>query len=149
MTEVLVNDDMVSRIRQKRTQLEAFLSAARPRKRRLLNTTIVGGSLAAALTAAPAVGGPSLTVWLTAALGLASPSWRLLCAAASVCSVTATIATQLLKSNNIEEHVTRAQGCRAKLEVLEVGLTMGHIDTRQATSEYLKCVEDAAFLDAT
>jgi hypothetical protein len=148
MTEVLVNDDMVSRIRQKRTQLETFLSAARPRKRRLLNTTIVGGSLAAALTAAPAVGGQSFTVWLTGALGLASPSWRLLCAAASVCSVTATIATQLLKSNNIEEHVTRAQGCRAKLEVLEVGLTMGQIDARQATSEYLKCVEDAAFLDA-
>ena len=148
MTEVLVNDDMVSRIRQKRTQLETFLSAARPRKRRLLNTTIVGGSLAAALTAAPAVGGQSFTAWLTGALGLASPSWRLLCAAASVCSVTATIATQLLKSNNIEEHVTRAQGCRAKLEVLEVGLTMGQIDTRQATSEYLKCVEDAAFLDA-
>ena len=149
MTEVLVIDDMVSRIRQKRTQLETFLSAARPRKRRLLNTTIVGGSLAAALTAAPAVGGQSFTAWLTGALGLASPSWRLLCAAASVCSVTATIATQLLKSNNIEEQVTRAQGCRAKLEVLEVGLTMGQIDTRQATSEYLKCVEDAAFLDAS
>ena len=148
MTEVLINDDMVSRIRQKRTQLETFLSAARPRKRRLLNTTIVGGSLAAALTAAPALGGQSFTAWLTGALGLASPSWRLLCAAASVCSLTATIATQLLKSNNIEEYVTRAQGCRAKLEVLEVGLTMGQIDTRQATSEYLKCVEDAAFLDA-
>ena len=148
MTEVLVSDDMVSRIRQKRTQLETFLSAARPRKRRLLNTTIVGGSLAAALTAAPALGGQSFTAWLTGALGLASPSWRLLCAAASVCSLTATIATQLLKSNNIEEYVTRAQGCRAKLEVLEVGLTMGHIDARQATSEYLKCVEDAAFLDA-
>ncbi len=148
MTEVLANDDMVNRIRQKRTQLETFLSAARPRKRRLLNTTIVGGSLAAALTAAPALGGQSFTAWLTAALGLASPSWRLLCAAASVCSLTATIATQLLKSNNIEEHVTRAQGCRAKLEVLEAGLTMGQIDTRQATSEYLKCVEDAAFLDA-
>ena len=98
MTEVLVNDDMVSRISQKRTQLETFLSAARPRKRRLLNTTIVGGSLAAALTAAPALGGQSFTAWLTGALGLASPSWRLLCAAASVCSLTATIATQLLKS---------------------------------------------------
>ena len=149
MTEVLVNDDMVSRIRQKRTQLETFLSAARPRKRRLLNTTIVGGSVAAALTAAPALGGQSFTAWLTGALGLASPSWRLLCAAASVCSVTATIATQLLKSYNIEEHVTRAQGCRAKLEVLEVGLTLGQIDMRQATTEYLKCVEDAAFLDAS
>jgi len=59
----------------------------------------------------------------------------------------ATVATQLLKSHNIEEHVTRAQGCRAKLEVLEVGLVMGQVDVRQATTEYLKCVEDASFLE--
>ena len=143
------HEDLVSRIHQKRAQLESFLSSARPRKRRLLNTTIVGGSLAAALTAAPALGGQSFTMWLTGVLGLGSPSWRLLCGAATVCSVLATISTQLLKSHNVEEHVTRAQGCRAKLEVLEVGLTMGQIDARQATTEYLKCVEDAAFLDAS
>src|SRR6185503_16596886 len=125
-----------------RAQLETFLATTRPRKRRLVNTTIVGGSLAAALTAAPALGGQPFTAWLTEALGLTSPSWRVLCAAASVCAATATIATQLLKSHNIEEHVTRAQGCRAKLEVLEAGLTFGHIDMRQATREYLKCVED-------
>jgi hypothetical protein len=149
MADTGVNEDLVSRIRQKRAQLETFLSAARPRKRRLLNVTIVGGSLAAALTAAPAVGGQSFTAWLTGALGLASPSWRILCGAASICSVMATIATQLLKSHNIEEHVTRAQGCRAKLEVLEVGLTLGQLDMRQATTEYLKCVEDAAFLESS
>jgi hypothetical protein len=149
MADAGVNEDLVSRIRQKRAQLETFLSAARPRKRRLLNVTIVGGSLAAALTAAPAVGGQSFTAWLTGALGLASPSWRILCGAASICSVMATIATQLLKSHNIEEHVTRAQGCRAKLEVLEVGLTLGQLDMRQATTEYLKCVEDAAFLESS
>ena len=142
------NEDLVSRIREKRAHLEAFLSAARPRKRRLLNTTIVGGSLAAALTAAPALGGPSFTAWLTGALGLASPSWRVLCGAATVCSVMATIATQLLKSHNLEEYVTRAQGSRAKLEVLEVGLTLGQLDMRQATTEYLKCVEDSAFLES-
>src|SRR5262245_26612046 len=141
------NDEVLSRIRDKRLQLERFLSAARPRKRRLINTTIVGGSIAAALTAAPALGGQSFTAWLTAALGLTSPAWRVLCAAACVCSVMATVATQLLKSHNIEEHVTRAQGCRAKLEVLEVGLVMGQVDVRQATTEYLKCVEDASFLE--
>ncbi len=143
------NDELVSRIRQKRASLEAFLAGARPRKRRLLNVTIVGGTLAAALTAAPAVGGQSFTAWLTAALGLASPSWRLLCAAASVSSVMATVATQLLKSQNLEEHVTRAQGCRAKLEVLEVGLSLGQVNTQQATTEYLKCVEDASFLESS
>jgi hypothetical protein len=143
------NEELMSRIRQKRTQLETFLSAARPRKRRLLNTTIIGGSLAAALTAAPAVGGQSFTTWLTGVLGFTSPSWRILCGAASVCSVMATVATQLLKSHNIEEYVTRAQGCRAKLEVLEIGLTMGQLDMRQAATEYLKCVEDSAFLEAS
>jgi len=61
----------------------------------------------------------------------------------------ATVATQLLKSQNIEEHVTRAQGCRAKLEVLDVGLTLGQLDVRQATAEYLKCVEDGSFLEVS
>src|SRR5262249_20577690 len=106
-------EEIVSRVQQKRLQLERFLSAARPRKRRLINTTIISGTVAAALTAAPALGGQSFTAWLTATLGLTSPSWRILCAAASVCSVTATVATQLLKSHSIEEHVTRAEGCRA------------------------------------
>lgn len=147
MTNSGMNEDLVRRIRQKRTEMETFLAAARPRKRRLLNTTIVAGTLATVLTAAPAVGGQLFTAWLTGALGLAAPSWRLLCAAASVCSIMATVATQLLKSHNIEENVSRAQGCRAKLEVLEVGLTLGQLDSQQATTEYLKCVEEAAFLE--
>ena len=148
MTTAVPNDEFVGRIKQKRHQLDTFLAAARPRKRRLLNTTIVGGSLAAALTAGPAVGGQSFTVWLTMTLGLTSPSWRLLCAAASVSSIMATVATQLLKSHNVEEYVARAQSCRAKLEVLELGLSMGQLDLRQATTEYLKCVEDVAFLES-
>ena len=89
------------------------MGGALPRKRRLLNITIFGGTLAAA-----------------------------------ACSVAATVSTQLLKSQNIEENVARAQSCRAKLEVLEVGLTTGHIDTSQATSEFIRCVEEVSFLDA-
>ncbi len=147
MTDVASNpQELLSRIRDKRTVVDAFLSRTQPRKRRLLNTTIVGGTLAAALTAGPAAGGQPFTAWLTATLGLQSPSWRLLCAAASVSSVLATVATQLLKSNNIEERVARAQACRAKLEVLDTAVTLGQLDGEQATSEYLKCVEDAAFL---
>jgi MFS family permease len=142
------NEELASRIRQKREQMERFLASSRPRKRRLLNTTILGGSLAAALTAAPAIGGQSLTGWLTGMLGLSSPSWRLLCAAASVCSVTATVATQLLKSQNIEEHVAKAEGSRAKLEALEVALTMRQIEVPQATTEYLRCVEDSSFIES-
>jgi MFS family permease len=141
-------DDILGRIRDKRAQLDRFLAAAVPRKRRLLNTTIIGGSLAAALTAGPAIGGQPFTAWLTATIGATSPSWRLLCGAATVASVAATVATQLLKSNNVEQNVTRAQSARAKLEVLETSLSLGQLDSKQAVAEFLKCVEDSAFLDA-
>ena len=135
-------------VRQKRAKLDAFVATAVPRKRRLANITIVAGTLAAALTAAPAVGGQPFTAWLTGLLGTTSPSWRILCGVASVCSVLAALSTQLLKSQNLEERVTRALGCRAKLEVLEIGVTTGQLTPAQATAEYLRCVEDAAFLDA-
>jgi MFS family permease len=143
-----VREDLLARIREKRQQVEVFVGAALPRKRRLLNVTIFGGTLAAAFTAGPAAGGASFTAWLTSTFGLTSPSWQLLCGAAAACSVAATVSTQLLKSQNIEEHVARAQSCRAKLEVLEVGLTTGHLDTSQATSEFIRCVEEVSFLDA-
>jgi hypothetical protein len=142
------SDDILGRIRAKRAEVDRFLATAVPRKRRLLNTTIVGGSLAAALTAGPAVGGQSFTAWLTMAMGLTSPSWRLLCGAASAASIMATVATQLLKSNNIEQNIGRAQSARAKLEVLETSLTLGQLAPQQAVGEFLKCVEDAAFLEA-
>jgi len=83
MSSAESHEEVISRIRHKRLQLEKFLSAARPRKR-LINTTIVGGSIAAALTAAPALGGQSFTAWLTGALGLTSPAWRILCAASGL-----------------------------------------------------------------
>lgn len=139
--------ELVAHIARKRQQVEAFVASAVPRKRRLQNLTIVGGTLAAALTAAPAMGGQTFTAWLTGVLGLSSPSWRLLCGVAAMCSVLATLATQLLKSNNLEERLTRAQSCRAKLEVLELGIATGHLNAAQATTEFMRCAEDAAFLD--
>jgi MFS family permease len=147
MANDVKTDELLQRIREKRVAVDRFLAATQPRKRRLLNTTIVGGTLAAALTAGPAVGGASFTAWLTQTLSLRSPSWRLLCAAASISSVLATVATQLLKTNNIEEHVAQAQSCRAKLEVLDVAITLGQLDTAQATGEFLRCLEAASFLE--
>ena len=51
-------------------------------------------------------------------------------------------------TTNVRDDLLAAQSCRAKLEVLEVGLTTGHIDTTQATSEFIRCVEEVSFLDA-
>jgi hypothetical protein len=100
------------------------------------------------LTAAPAIGGQPFTAWLTHMLHLNAPAWRLLCAAAAFFSALAAIATQLLKSHDIEDHLTKAELDRAKLEGLEVSLEMNQIDVPQATREYLKCVEDIRFIDA-
>lgn len=138
--------DLAARVTSTRAELDAFIARAVPRRARLLNITIIAGTLAAALTAGPAAGGPSFTAALTKAFGLTSPSWQLLCALASICSLTAAVATQLLKSNNVEEHVVRAQSCRAKLEVLEIGLAAGEIDQPRAIAEYMRCVEEASFL---
>jgi hypothetical protein len=147
MPQTTATDNLLAQVRVKRAEIQKFLSRAEPRKRRLLNITIIGGTLAAALTAGPAVGGQPFTAWITKTLGLNAPAWQLLCGGAAVCSVMATVATQLLKSQNVEEQVTLAQACRAKLEVLDVGLAIGHLDLAQATSEYLRCVEEAARLE--
>ena len=138
--------DLRARIGRKRAQLDEFISRVKPRKQRLVNTSIMAGMFAAALTAAPAAGGATFTAWLSQTFGLTSPAWQILCAGAAVCSVTATVSTQLLKSQNIEENVTRALSCRAKLEVLEIGLTGGYLDVPQATTEFIRCVEETAFL---
>jgi hypothetical protein len=139
--------DLLARIQDKRRQVDVFVKSALPRKRRLLNVTIIGGTLAAAFTAGPAAGGATFTSWLTSTLGLTSPAWQILCGAAAACSVAATVSTQLLKSQHIEEHVARAQSCRAKLEVLEIGLTTGQLESAQATTEFIRCVEEVSFLD--
>ena len=146
MAEVRNGTDLAGRMAQKRTELDAFITRNKPRKQRLVNLSIVSGLLAAALTAGPAAGGAAFTGWLTMSLGLMSPAWQILCAGAAVCSMTATVSTQILKSQNIEEHVAKAISCRAKLEVLELSLGSGQIDVSQATTEYIRCVEDASFL---
>ena len=138
--------DLHGRIHSKRSQVDRYLAKTRPRKRRLLNATIIGGSLSALLTAGPALGGKSFTDWLTGIFGSESPSWRILCAVAAISSFIATLATQLLKSHGLEENLAKAQMVSAKLEILEVGLESAQMDEKQALSEYIRCLESVAFL---
>jgi hypothetical protein len=142
-------NDLLRSISHKREQIETFLDSAASRRRLLLNLTIVAGTCSVTLTAAPALGGKSLADWLSATFALSSPSWQLLCAAAALCSLTATIATQLLKSHNLEDYIRRAQVVRAKLEMLEVGVASGELTRAQAAGEYMKCIEDSAWIEVT
>jgi len=104
---------LISRVRAKRAKVERYLRVVGARRRRLVNVTIVAGAIATMLTAAPALGGKPLAGWLTETFELSSPSWRILCALAAVCSLIAAVATQLHTSKNYEEHIARAQEIKA------------------------------------
>jgi MFS family permease len=140
--------DLLGLIKQKRPEVETYLRLAASRRRLLINTTIIAGTLAAALTAAPALGGKTFAGWLTSILGLSSPAWQLLCGVASMCSIAAAIATQLLKSHNIEDRINRAQGARAKMQMLEVGIESGLMTPTEAGAAYILCIGDITFLQA-
>jgi hypothetical protein len=148
MTPDVVATDLLAQIRRKRAEVDAVIVRTVPRKRRLLNVSIIGGALAAMLTTGPAVGGQSFVAWVKSAFGLTAPGWQVLCGAAALCSLVATVATQLLKSNNLEERVFRGQSCRAKLEALDIGLSTGQIDVPHATTAYMQCLEEAAYLES-
>ena len=141
-----LQSDLLGWIDQKRPEVKAYLRLAGSRRRLLMNTTILAGTLAAALTAAPALGGKSFADWLTSVLSLSSPAWQLLCGVASLCAVAAAVATQLLKSHNVEERITCAQGARVKIEMLEVGIKSGLITPTDAAGDYIKCIGDIAFI---
>lgn len=140
-------DRLLSELRNQRDLLARFLRRNRPRQQRLSTLAVVASSLAAVLTAAPALGGPSFTTELTKLLGLQSPSWRWICAAAALLSTLASSCSQLLQSSRLEEKVSRCQSAMARLDALELGLDLGQFKRDFAAETLVACVEASAALD--
>ena len=65
-----------------------------------------------------------------------------------MCSLIAALATQLQASKNYEEHIRRAQEIRVTLEMLEVAITLNHLNEHEATSQYLEIIESTSFIEA-
>jgi hypothetical protein len=86
--------------------------------------------------------------WLDETFALSAPSWRILCALTAVCSLIAAVATQLHASKNYEEHTGRAQEIKVTLEMLEVAITLNHLNHHEATSQYLEIIESTSFIEA-
>lgn len=142
-------EDLRERIEAMRRDVGRYLREARRRGRVLVRTTIIAGSIATAFTAAPALGGQSLADWLTATSSLDAPSSQILCGIAAACSLAATVATQLQKSNDYDERVVRARSAMAVLEELDVGLGGRNLDLDDATARYVDCVRNTSFIAAT
>lgn len=137
---------LLERIRAKRDDVDRYLTTTSRRGHALVHITILAGSISATLTASAALGGKPLADWLTETFALATPSWRILCAIAALCSLATTVATRLHSSHSYEEHIARARGLRAALEALEVSVASGHVGRRAATGQYIKYVEEASFI---
>jgi hypothetical protein len=137
---------LISSVRSKLADVKRYLRAVNGRRRRLVTVTIVAAAIATLLTAPVALGGKPLAEWLTDTFQLSSPSWRILCALAAVCSLIAAVATQLHASKNYEENIGRAQEIRAALEMLEVAITLNHLNQYEATSQYLDIIESTSFI---
>jgi len=144
----MATGELLDRVRSKRAEVDKYLAFNFRRRRLLVNLVIVAGASAALLTAPPAVGGKPFTDWLQQVFpSLAPSSWRFLCLIACLASLASVVAIQIQKSNNYEEHIVRAQGLRATLEVLEFSITCGSLTIHKATSQFLKCLEDSSFME--
>jgi hypothetical protein len=126
-----------------RAEVSAYLTHARARQRRLLNVAILAGALGTASAGPLAVIGEDLSDWLTPIVGVSA--WRLLCALAAACALVAAIATHLLKSQNLEERVTRAESVRTRLAILDIGRITGTLTPTQVATEYAACLELTSF----
>jgi hypothetical protein len=143
----MTSEELLARVRSKRAEVNKYVQVNCRRRRFLVNLVVIAGAFAALLTAPAAVGGKPFTDWLQQLLNSPTSSWRFLCLFASLSSLATVAAIQIQKSNNYEEHIVRAQGVRAALEVLEVSITSGSLTTRKATSQFLKCLEDCSFME--
>ena len=141
------DDGLIPRVRAKRVDVERYLRVVGARHHRLVILTIIAAAIATLLTASAAFGGKPLADWLNETLALSTPSWRILCAVAALCSLTAAVATQLQTSKPYVEHIARAQKAKASLEMLEVAIALNHLGSHEATSEYLKIIEATSFIE--
>jgi ABC-type anion transport system duplicated permease subunit len=137
---------LVQRVRAKRAEVERYLLVVGVRRRRLVTVTIFAAAISTLLTALAALWGQQLARLFADIFGTATDGWRMLCALAAACSLTAGVATQLQTSKNYEERIAQAQGIMASLEALEVAITLGHLNQNEATGQYLKIIEGTSFM---
>jgi hypothetical protein len=134
------------RIRDKRSDLESFIAKSGPRTSRLTIAGIVATGLAGLLTAGPAAGGPSFTQAVSQAFGMTSPSWRLLCAGATVLSFVATTTLAILKGQDLANRVARAEAASATLEAIDTFLETTDIPVEKAAEQYTQVLLGVAFV---
>ena len=140
--------DLIEEIAHQQESVDTYLDSAKPRFSRLTMVSILGSAVAAALTAGPAMGGPPFTDQVRALLSLSEQStvWRVLCLGATLLSIAAAVAVNLMKADDLSAHVAAAEAARTHLRALRIRLGGGE-DTPQARDELADIVTSVPFVD--
>ena len=143
--------ELLGQIEERRESIRTFVHQGRLRRNRLLNISIISTSLAAVLTAGPALGGQKFTDAVQTGLSLGTDSivWRVLCLGALVVSVVAAISTNLSKSGDVSGQLNAAEACNAELEGLETLVRFGQVPVDDAVTRYQQSVLKIPFVAET
>jgi hypothetical protein len=141
--------DLLARIEHRRAAVQRFLRDNRPRIRRRANITIVLSSLAAVLTAGPAIGGEPFAESVQRSLGLSTDSlvWRFLCLAAMLVSVSAAVMTNIAKSQDADARLSTVEAVNAELEGLGSLLHFGHLSVDEGVQLYQQYTARVPFVE--
>ena len=140
--------ELLATIEYRRACIEAYVREKTPASGRLSTISIVSSAIAAALTAGPALGGERFTAAAQDGLSLekASTVWRLLCFAALVVSVTAAIAANLAKANDLTSRIASAEAAGAMLHGVHTRLRFAGLSLEDAAQEYRDIVTGIPFV---
>ncbi|MGI8459093.1 MAG: hypothetical protein ACR2LI_13405 [Propionibacteriaceae bacterium] len=151
MADQEIGPQLLRRIKSRRRTISAYLRLARPRAERLTYVSVISSALAAALTAGPALGGPTFMKRVAGTWQLGEPSevWRPLCLLAMVVSVVAAISANLSKSKNTEARIIAAEACSAELEGLQTLVEFDQLPVKEAVKLYQQYVARVPFVPDT
>ncbi|HEX8510783.1 MAG TPA: hypothetical protein VF635_14950 [Propionibacteriaceae bacterium] len=150
MSEQVVGQQLLRRIKNRRRTVERYLRSARPRAERLTYVSVISSALAAALTAGPALGGTKFTTQVASSLQLGGADvWRPLCLLAMVVSVIAAISANLSKSKYAEARIISAEACNTELEGLQTLVEFNQVSVEDAVKLYQQYIAKIPFVPET
>src|SRR3712207_2633743 len=140
--------ELLLTIEHRRDAIEAYVREKPPASGRLSTISIVSSAIAAALTAGPALGGERFTASVQDGLDLdrAPTVWRVLCFAALAVSVTAAIAANLARANDLTSRIAAAEAAGAMLHGLHTRLRFAGLSLEDAVQEYRDIVAGIPFV---
>ncbi|GAB3307780.1 hypothetical protein GCM10027451_16120 [Geodermatophilus aquaeductus] len=129
---------LLDTIRARRVGIETYVRRKAPVSRRLSTVSIVSSAVIAALTAGPALGGPSFAERVQQGLSLDASRtvWQGLCFAALVVSMTAAVSAHLEKTSDLRARVGAAEAAGVMLAGLQARLEYGGLAIQEAAQEY-------------